>query len=354
MNAKNAAFLRICRNIGWALFVFGAGAINAQTLVVKDRSSLQRIEGAVVACEPTGAYAITNAKGVVPLDALRDATSITVSHLGYQTITIRVDAIADGVIHMVQRVRDLNEVVVSASRFEEPKRDVPEHIDIIDRRAITLLDQQTTPDVLQNSGALFVQRSQMGGGSPVIRGFEASRVLLVVDGVRMNNAIYRTGHLQDLMAIDPNALDRIEVISGPGSVVYGSDALGGVIHLLTRTPRFSDSIGFMVNGGAMLRTSTANNELSANATVELRGPKVTSLTSITASDFGDLRSGSNRDPEYQEWGLMPFLLGTTNGTDTVLPNDDPDLQQPTGYRQLDILQKLRLRTGTHMVHQLNA
>ena len=95
-------------------------------------------------------------------------------------------------------------------------------------------------DLLWSTGSVLVQESQQGGGSPVLRGFEANRVLLVVDGVRMNNAIYRSGHLQNAVTVDPNALQRTEVVLGPHSVMYGSDALGGVIHYQTRRPTLSE------------------------------------------------------------------------------------------------------------------
>jgi hemoglobin/transferrin/lactoferrin receptor protein len=335
--------------------VFGLlTTLNAQTITVADKATLRPIEGAILSSGPT-LSATTNAKGEVDIARFTGASAIIITHLGHRPATLGYADLqaAGGVIYLMERSFVLDEFVSSASRFEEKKRDVPEHISIIKRRDITFLDQQTTPDLLQNSGTVFVQRSQMGGGSPVIRGFEASRVLLVVDGVRMNNAIYRAGHLQDLMTVDQNALDRIEVISGPGSVVYGSDALGGVIHLMTRKSSFNDTAGVMVGGGAYFRTSTANNEKTANATVELRGRKWSSLTSITASDFGDVRQGSTRNPFYGDWGLKPFVVERENGTDVVRPNEDPNVQVATAYKQLDVLEKLRLRTGDHVVHQLN-
>ena len=86
----------------------------------------------------------------------------------------------------------------------------------------------------------MVQQSQQGGGSPILRGFEANRILLVVDGVRLNNAIYRSGHLQNALTVDPFAVRSVEVRHGAGSVQYGSDALGGVIHYHTRSPRWED------------------------------------------------------------------------------------------------------------------
>ncbi len=336
--------------------VFGLPTtLNAQTITVADKATLRPLDGATLSSELPKASVVTNAKGEAGIARFEGAAAVTITHLGHRSITLSHAELlaAGGTIYLGEQIRTLDEFVSSASRFEEKKRDVPEHIDIIKRRDITFLDQQTTPDLLQNSGTVFVQRSQMGGGSPVIRGFEASRVLLVVDGVRMNNAIYRAGHLQDLMTVDQNALDRIEVISGPGSVVYGSDALGGVIHMMTRKSLFNDTSGMAVGGGAYFRTSTANREKTANATVELRGRRWTSLTSITASDFGDLRQGSTRNPFYGDRGLKPFIVETQNGTDVVKPNDDPNVQDPTAYKQLDVLQKLRLRTGENMIHQLN-
>ena len=93
-------------------------------------------------------------------------------------------------------------------------------------------------DLLMNTGQVLVQQSQQGGGSPIIRGFEANRILLVVDGIRMNNAIYRSGHLQNAITVDANALEQVQVLMGPSSVRYGSDALGGVLHFQTIKPRF--------------------------------------------------------------------------------------------------------------------
>ncbi|MBL8001673.1 MAG: TonB-dependent receptor [Flavobacteriales bacterium] len=329
-------------------------ALNAQTITIIDKVTLRPIEGAALTSEQPRSSAVTDADGQVDIVRFNGSAAIVITHLGHRTRTVSYTELqAQPTLALTESAHELDEFVSSASRFEERKRDVPEHIDIIKRRDIAFLDQQTTPDLLQNSGTVFVQRSQMGGGSPVIRGFEASRVLLVVDGVRMNNAIYRAGHLQDVMTVDQNALERIEVISGPGSVVYGSDALGGVIHLMTRRSAFNDTAGVAVGGGAFFRTSTANGEKTGSATVELRGRQWTSLTTVTASDFGDVRQGSVRNPFYGDWGLKPFVVERENGADVVKPNDDPNVQVASAYKQIDILEKLRVRTGEHMVHQLN-
>jgi hemoglobin/transferrin/lactoferrin receptor protein len=239
-----------------------------------------------------------------------------------------------GEVHLLPRAVPLAEFVVSANRFREPTQDLAERVEVVDARDIAFLDQPTTGDLLQNSGTVFVQKSQMGGGSPVIRGFEASRILLVVDGVRMNNAIYRAGHLQDIMTVDQQTVERIEVISGPASVVYGSDALGGVIHMITRAAPFLDSAGMQVGGSALLRHATANNERTAHVDLSISRKRFSSFTSITASRFGDLRQGRMRQADQPRFNERAFYVERSDGVDRVVRNADPDVQVGTAYDQL--------------------
>ncbi|MBK6552008.1 MAG: TonB-dependent receptor [Flavobacteriales bacterium] len=337
--------------IGLALF---PGWCLAQTITLLDRQSLQPVAGVLITASGSTASRFTNDQGRFELSALGSPTAIRFEHVSYITKDLPVTELAvRHTVYLQQRNYDLKEVVISANRFQEDKRDVPEQIAVIKARDMAFLDQPSTGDLLQNSGTLFVQKSQAGGGSPVIRGFEANRVLLVVDGVRMNNAIYRSGHLQDIMTVDQNALERIEVISGPASVAYGSDALGGVVHLFTRSAPFRDSTGLATSGGAFVRYSSANSERTAGVQFGVSGQRVSSFTSITASDFGDLRQGSVRDPRYAEFGLRSFHVEHQNGQDVVVPNEKPNVQIGTAYKQLDVLEKLRLRSGARTVHQLN-
>ncbi|MFM7855116.1 MAG: TonB-dependent receptor plug domain-containing protein, partial [Flammeovirgaceae bacterium] len=94
----------------------------------------------------------------------------------------------------------LNEVVISANRWEQNLREVSSRITKVGAQQIQFQNPQTAADLLGLSNQVFIQKSQLGGGSPMIRGFATNRVLLVVDGVRMNNAIYRGGHLQDILS----------------------------------------------------------------------------------------------------------------------------------------------------------
>ena len=247
----------------------------------------------------------------------------------------------------------LDEVVVAAGRLPEKRTGVPVQVAAISAQDIRSWNSQTSADVLQQTGKVFVQRSQMGGGSPVLRGFEASRVLIVVDGVRMNNAIYRAGHLQNIITIDPNIQSRVEVMFGAGSVMYGSDALGGVMSFSTKNAGFSESGKPSFTTNVFARYASANQEKSIHADVNIGLKKWAFLSSLTLSDFNDLRAGRRGNPfqEYQ-WPRSVYAA-RINNRDTALANPDPAVQRLSGYRQIDFLQKIAFRPGPHTQHTLN-
>ncbi|HEX8516090.1 MAG TPA: TonB-dependent receptor [Bacteroidia bacterium] len=254
----------------------------------------------------------------------------------------------------ITKLIDLNEVVFSVSRTEEKKAEVPFSMTIIDKKTIELENPQTSADMLANTGQIMVQKSQAGGGSPIIRGFEASRVLLVIDGVRMNNAIYRAGHLQDAITIDNAMLDRTEIIFGPSSVMYGSDALGGVMHFYTKKPLLGEEGKMKLKVNAALRYASANQEKTGHVDFNLGFKKFASLTSITYSDFEDLRTGNGRNPN-PDFGKNYYYVGRNwNGTaDSTIRNTNPNIQKKTGYSQVDILQKLLFKVNENVELGLN-
>ncbi|MEZ4962921.1 MAG: TonB-dependent receptor [Saprospiraceae bacterium] len=248
---------------------------------------------------------------------------------------------------------NLEEVVVSGNKIVEAKSDIPHKIDVILDKQIRQLNPQTTADALANSGEVFVQKSQQGGGSPVLRGFEANRVLLVVDGVRMNNAIYRAGHLQNSITTDPYMMERIEVLQGAGSVVYGTDAIGGVVSFITRKPSLSSDSTLAIKTNAFFRYASANHGTTGHANLNLGGRRWASLTGITASDFGDLRSGRNDMMDYPNFGDANYYVKRIDGEDRILTNPDPNVQKQSGYQQLDVLQKILFAPSDKQTHTLN-
>lgn len=248
----------------------------------------------------------------------------------------------------------LNELTISALKFETPRSNVAQQFYVMKRKDMDVLNPQTTADLVAQSGFVSVQKSQQGGGSPVIRGFEASRILLVVDGVRMNNILFRAGHLQNIITVDNNSLDRLEILSGPGSSMYGSDALGGVIVMNTTRPEFSSSENLSIKGSTMLRYSSANNENTGNVTFHLGGKKSASFTSITYSSFDDLVAGKSKNWFYdQSYGERLIYADRINGKDSIVSNKNPEEQIGSAYHQIDLLQKFAFRTSAALLHELN-
>lgn len=247
---------------------------------------------------------------------------------------------------------NLNEVTVYANKFAERSGRIAQTVKSI-RDKNTLNMQPNTGDILINTGTLFVQKSQQGGSSPVIRGFEASRVLLTVDGIRMNNAVYRAGHLQNIITIDNMILDRMEVLYGPSSTLYGSDALGGVVSMYTRNPKLSGSKKTVISGSSTLRYASAIDEQRGNIILNIGGAKWASLTSVTYGSFGDMKQGKNRSSKYPTFGLKPFIVQRMGNTDVAVPNPNPNQQTPSGYDQIDVLQKFLYKPSDKIEHIFN-
>ncbi|HWR33663.1 MAG TPA: TonB-dependent receptor plug domain-containing protein, partial [Chitinophagaceae bacterium] len=249
--------------------------------------------------------------------------------------------------------KTLEEAVVYSNKFIEKKKSLAQKIDVITARTIARLNGQNTGDLLINTGNVFVQRSQQGGSSPVLRGFEASRVLLVVDGIRMNNAIYRSGHLQNSISVDQNMLERAEVMHGPASTLYGSDALGGVIHLRTKSPVHSSNSKLFSTGSAFARYSTSNGEKTGHADVSFGGQKFAWLQSYTISDFGDMKMGNHYPQKYPDFGRRTQYIDNIGGVDYVVANIDDRVQRFSGYKQWDIMQKFLFNQNDNTTHQIN-
>jgi hemoglobin/transferrin/lactoferrin receptor protein len=245
-------------------------------------------------------------------------------------------------------LRDLDEVVISANKFELKKKETSNQIELISAKQIAFQNSPNTANLLEQTGNVFVQRSQAGGGSPVLRGFEASRVLIVMDGVRMNNAIFRAGHLQNVLRIDQSMLERAEVVFGPSSVIYGSDALGGVVHFRTKNPEFD-----VKNFRSYLRYSTAIGEKTGHVDFNIGKKRLAFLTSFTYSDFGDVVQGANRLMAYPDFGKRLFYTERQGNADVSVKNENVDKQVGSGYSQYDFLQKISYQQTENIKHTFN-
>ncbi|PCI32089.1 MAG: TonB-dependent receptor [Flavobacteriaceae bacterium] len=337
------------------LSFFSIQSVISQQVKVVDDYTLFELPHVTVYNQSKSIVVYTDRNGIADLTDFQSNEVLYFDHLTYIDIEILKSDLKfqDYKVAMHKNTEQLNTVVLSASRRKENRNRIAEHIEVVSKNEIQLKSPQTSADLLASIPGVRVQKSQFGGGSPVLRGMEANRVLLVVDGVRMNNAIYRSGHLQNSISISPNILDRTEVIFGPSSVMYGSDALGGVIHFFTKTP--STSEGNHISPSVFSRVGTVNDEFTLEGNVELNFEKFGSFTSFSTSKFGDLTMGKNRTHGFEDWGKVLEFSGNTDKVynDEALLNKQPSVQKNTGYSQIDFLQKLHIPLADKTTLNLN-
>ena len=321
--------------LGWTSMSY------AQTVTILDQQTEKPLESVVLISERPQASTITNAKGQAEISAFKKAENIQIRSLGYETQVLSYSQIqtVDFKVGMEASNLNLDEVVVSATRWRQTSGNIPSKITSISPKEVALQNPQTAADLLGISGKVFIQKSQQGGGSPMIRGFATNRLIYTIDGVRMNTAIFRGGNLQNVISLDPFATENTEVLFGPGSVIYGSDAIGGVMSFQTLTPQLSQKEKPLITGKAVTRYSSANNEKTGHFDVNVGWKKWAMVTSFSSWDYDHLRQGSNGPDDYIK-GIYPQRQ---DSMDVVITQDDELLQVPSAYSQTNFMQKVRFK-----------
>ncbi len=354
----------------------GLAAQNEVRLVIKDAETKEDLIGVnlafLSALNPDyigGTESEFDGSAIV--SGLEANDTISITYTGYETITVlfkNLDTRFPGGLVLMNEVATVigggKEIIVEgATKNAERVAYIPATVDIITDDDIRVKNSANSADALNDIGA-FVQASQAGGGSPIIRGFEANKVLIVLDGVRMNNAIFRNGHLQNVITVDQSILERMEIMYGPSAVMYGSDALGGVLYLKTKDPKLTlggDAKEYPFESHLYTRYASAYGEKTVHLDLTYTGSYWGSVTSLTYRNFGFTRAGS-RYPDLDsidipsKWIRSDFV-GLVNGFDVVVANDDPLVQvtQPGNkeYDQIDFLHKIKIAKGQNVSHTLN-
>jgi len=313
----------------------------SQSVKVYDSKDFQPVANVYIYNTAKTKTATTDQWGDGNISKFNSSDSLVFQHPAYVNQTLSFDHIKNSsfVVVLDKKTIYLSQAVISANKWEQDRSEVPNKITAISADEVSFEESQTSADILGLSNEVFIQKSQLGGGSPMIRGFSTSSVLLVIDGVRMNNAIYRSGNVQNVISIDGNNIENVEIIFGPGSVIYGSDALGGVMDFHTKDVKlaFVDTTNFSMN--AFARYSSANQEKTAHVDVNFGKKKWGFYTGLTFSGFDDLTMGSIGNNDYQR----PEYAERQNGKDTILKNPDPNQQLFSGYNQFNLLQKFRFK-----------
>ena len=262
----------------------------SQIVIIKDGSSNSKIQNATLSYKSTGVT--SNEIGEANISIFNSDNIIKISHVSYQTKEIKKENI-DSIIYLKQK-RHVLPTVIFSEEVNVPKHE-KHSIFKIKPVGISKL-QSSISGLLSSESSVVIQESQSGGGSPNYRGMEANRLLLIVDGVPLNNAIYRSGHLQNSATINPFFIKSISLLSGPASAAYGNGAMGGALVFNTLTTskinRFLFQQQFESSSNAVITGFKANYYKN----------NVLHVTAFSLKKADNLRMGANRLHGYNFWG----------------------------------------------------
>ena len=298
-------------------FIFSSFTLASQKYIVQNLNG-DRVEGVLFYSENKNSS--SDKKGEVDLSAFEIHEEIELYHISYIYQKIIKNSIKNNTIILKPSSIKIKEVNVHSSlKTEENKTQVIR----LNKSEIQQSLSKNPAELLEKSAGVNVQKSQNGGGSPNIRGFEANRILLVVDEVKLNNTIYRSGHLQNILSIDPYILENVSVLHGPSSVFYGSGALGGAIILNT-----IDIKNLQEKKSSFTQQfESSSSSVTSNFNSIYKSGKTSFLSSVSFKKYGNLKMGSNRFHGYSDWGIEEF---TTQGEEQLYGE----------YSQIDLTQKI--------------
>ena len=306
----------------------------SQNLTITDENN-KPVIGASIFSDLSN-YETTDKNGNVSLDKFSRSDTLTIKQYGFKEEKLPKSKLKNTLILLYDNEL-LDEVVISASKFSQKFREVPKKVTQINRSMIEFTNPMTSADLLERGGYVYIQKSQLGGGSPMIRGLSTNRLVLSVDGVRLNNAIFRSGNIHNVISISPMNIENTEVIMGSASVLYGSDAIGGVMNFYTKKAKLSNDSNPNIQININSRYSSASNEKMYHIDFNYGLEKISFLSSFSKSDFDDLTMGIHGPSDY----LRPnYVTQNSAGDDVLVTNSKPRVQRNTGYSQTNFMQKI--------------
>jgi len=294
--------------------VFGQ-FITAQNIQIFDLISNTPIENVSINYNTIGAT--TNIQGRADVSKFNFNDTLTISHISYHTVNIK-----KGQLNQKLYLKSKS-LLLPTINLEINKIGLIDDLIICSAKVSEIIRvNKSTTEILEGNLGITVQESQSGGGSPNYRGMEANRLLLVVDNIPLNNAIYRSGHLQSSATINPFFINEIKIVSGPSSVAYGNGAMGGALVFQTHTNTNINKNNFYIQQ----QTESATNGVFLNFLSEYHYQKIAFTSAFSLKELGNLKMGKNRIHSYENWG-----------NEHVSTSDNEQLF--TAYKQADFMHK---------------
>ncbi len=240
----------------------------------------------------------------------KDELTLRISCIGFQTIEIGAEKFKDGktfkILLQPISVQLNKSIVVTASKKERVSFETPDAVSVITRKELETSAPRSMAEALIGATGVWMQKTNHGGGSPFLRGLTGNQTLLLIDGIRLNNSTYRYGPNQYFNTLDIFSVERVEVIRGKGSVLYGSDALGGVINVITRSPQYFAGKP-RIGGRGNLKYMNRGMEKSGLGELVFQSKNFAISGNTNYKNFGDVFAGGNlgfeRPSGYNEIGV---------------------------------------------------
>ena len=249
----------------------------------------------------------------------------------------------------------LDSIVVTSRNIKTSQAKSPYVISSIHQNQIRETNARTTPEALQGVAGVFLQKTNHGGGSAFIRGLTGNQTLLVIDGIRLNNATYRYGPNQYLNTIDMFTLEKVDVLKGIGAIEYGSDAMGGVIHLTTKEANTSSFKDFKLSNTSKFLSSQM--EKTNRTEMSYATNNWTILGGLSIKRFGDIVGGEgvgNQAPSgYREKNYDIKAKVKLSSTQEITFSTQNTIQRDIPIYHKIVLENFKINQVDKQVHNLN-
>jgi len=294
-----------------------------QIITIKDSLSDKPIANANIKSNDLGLT--SNSYGQADFSIFKNSDVITISHISYKSKVIIKKNIINNIIYLNSITNILPDIVLTENNKTPLSKKYP--VFTIKPKRLRLIETSSA-ELVASTSSVVVQESQAGGGSPNYRGMEANRLLIVVDGIMLNNTIYRSGHIQSSSSINPFFIKSIDLLSGPSSVAYGSGAMGGALIFNTLEPLDTNQL--------IVRQifESSSKAVTTNILGRYYRKKISQITGISIKSADNLRMGRNRLHGYDNWGNE---IGVVDGNEQLFTN----------YYKGDFIHKIKYLHNKH-------
>ena len=314
------------------VLIFLPHIIYSQALILVDSITGIPVENASVYSKNSDVGSVSDINGRVEIFNFNEFETITIQHVTYNSKKIKLPHSG------IKVLLSPKSFILPTVTLNNNQKLLTSSIKSIIRKKVFLLEsiEGNSSDLMENTGFVSVQKSQSGGGSPNFRGMEANRLLIVVDGRSLNNAISRSGHLQISSTINPFFLNDFSVYSGPSAVAFGDGAMGSALVFNTLSPILNVQ-------HKILTTQTyesSSNTVALNYKSHYSKKNSAHVSAFSIKSVGNLKMGENRIHGYEDWGKENI---------SVIGNE----QLYTNYYSYDFLHKSYLTLNNRSSFLIN-